>query len=157
MIGAVVGLVAGYFGGWTDALIGRVIDVVIAFPFLVLVIAIVAMLGPGLINLYIAITLVSWVLYARIVRGEALALRAARIHPGGARASAIGHVRIMFRHVLPNAIVPAIVFAMSDFVLDVRLGATLGFFGLGVQPPTPEWGADDRRDAATSCSPRRGS
>ena len=75
VIGTIVGLLAGYFGGITDAIIGRVIDVVIAFPFLVLVVAIVAMLGPGLVNLYIAITVVSWVLYARIVRGEVLALR----------------------------------------------------------------------------------
>ena len=75
IIGTFVGLIAGYVGGWTDTLISRVIDVVIAFPFLVLVIAIVAMLGPGLINLYIAVSLVSWVLYARIVRGETLALK----------------------------------------------------------------------------------
>ncbi len=140
-IGLVLGLLAAYFGGWVDALIGRLIDVVIAFPFLVLVIAIVAMLGPGLINLYIAISLVSWVLYARIVRvrGEVLALRS-REYVLAARSLGFGDVRIMFRHVLPNAIAPAFVFAMSDFALDVQLGATLTFFGLGVQAPTPEWG-----------------
>jgi len=139
VIGAVVGLLAGYFGGWTDTLIGRLIDVVIAFPFLVLVIAIVAMLGPGLINLYIAVTLVSWVLYARILRGETLALKC-REYVLAATSLGYSHLRVMFRHVLPNAIAPAIVFAMSDFALDVQLGATLSFFGLGVQPPTPEWG-----------------
>jgi peptide/nickel transport system permease protein len=138
-IGLVLGLLAAYFGGWVDALIGRLIDVVIAFPFLVLVIAIVAMLGPGLINLYIAISLVSWVLYARIVRGEVLALRS-REYVLAARSLGFGDARIMFRHVLPNAIAPAFVFAMSDFALDVQLGATLTFFGLGVQAPTPEWG-----------------
>jgi len=138
-IGLVVGLIAGYFGGWTDAVIGRVVDVVIAFPFLVLVIAIVAMLGPGLFNLYIALTLVSWVLYARIVRGETLALKR-REYVLAARNLGFGHSRIMFRHILPNAIAPAFVFAMSDFALDVQVGATLSFFGLGVQPPTPEWG-----------------
>jgi peptide/nickel transport system permease protein len=139
VIGSLVGLAAGYLGGWTDAVIGRVVDVVIAFPFLVLVIAIVAMLGPGLINLYIAVTLVSWVLYARILRGETLALKR-REYVLAARGLGYSSTRIMFRHVLPNAIAPAIVFAMSDFALDVQLGATLSFFGLGVQPPTPEWG-----------------
>jgi peptide/nickel transport system permease protein len=140
LIGTLVGLVVGYAGGWLDALVGTIVDIVIAFPFLVLVIAIVAMLGPGLINLYIAITLVSWVLYARIVRGEVLALRS-REYVLAARNLGFGPVRIMFGHVLPNAIAPAVVFAMSDFALNVQVGATLSFFGLGVQPPTPEWGA----------------
>ena len=139
MIGTVVGLIAGYFGGWSDAVIGRVVDVVIAFPFLVLVIAIVAMLGPGLVNLYIALTLVSWVLYARILRGETLALKQ-REYVLAARNLGYSDMRIMFRHILPNAIAPAFVFGMSDFALDVQIGATLSFFGLGVQPPTPEWG-----------------
>lgn len=139
VIGAVVGILAGFFGGWTDAVIGRIIDVVIAFPFLVLVIAIVAMLGPGLVNLYIAVTLVSWVLYARILRAETLALKR-REYVLAAQNLGYSSTRIMFRHILPNAIAPAIVFAMSDFALDVQLGATLSFFGLGVQPPTPEWG-----------------
>ena len=139
VIGVLVGLVAAYYGGWTDAIISRIIDVVIAFPFLVLVIAIVAMLGPGLINLYIAVTLVSWVLYARIVRGETLALKA-RPFVMSARGFGFSDLRIMFRHILPNAVAPAFVFGMSDFVLDVQLGATLSFFGLGVQAPTPEWG-----------------
>ena len=139
VIGSIVGLVAGYFGGWVDALVGRVIDVIIAFPFLVLVIAIVAMLGPGLINLYIALTVVSWVLYARIVRAETLALKQ-REYVLAARNLGFGHLRIMFRHILPNAIAPALVFGMSDFALDVQIGATLSFFGLGAQPPNPEWG-----------------
>ena len=139
VIGSVIGLFAGYFGSWADILIGRLIDIVIAFPFLVLVIAIVAMLGPGLVNLYIAVTLVSWVLYARILRGETLALKR-REYVLAATSLGFSHARIMFRHILPNAIAPAIVFAMSDFALDVQLGATLSFFGLGVQPPTPEWG-----------------
>lgn len=138
-IGTLVGLIAGYFGGLVDAGIGRVVDVVIAFPFLVLVIAIVAMLGPGLVNLYIAISAVSWVLYARIVRGETLALRQ-REYILAAEGLGFGHLRTMLRHILPNVLAPAFVFAMSDFVLDLQLGATLSFFGLGVQPPTPEWG-----------------
>lgn len=139
IIGSVVGLFAGYYGGWADSVIGRIIDVIIAFPFLVLVIAIVAMLGPGLMNLYIALTVVSWVLYARIIRAETIALKK-REYVLAARNLGFGHLRIMFRHILPNAIAPALVFAMSDFALDVQVGATLSFFGLGAQPPTPEWG-----------------
>ena len=139
IIGAVLGLFAGYYAGWPDAILGRIVDVVTAFPFLVLVLAIVAMLGPGLMNFYIAITLVSWVAYARIVRGEALSARG-RGYILAARSLGYGDVRIMFRHLLPNVMVPAFVFGMSDFVLDILAGASLGFFGLGVQPPTPEWG-----------------
>ncbi len=139
VMGAVIGLVAGFYAGWPDAILGRVIDVVTAFPFLVLVLAIVAMLGPGLVNFYIAISLVSWVAYARIVRGEALSARG-RGYILAARSLGYGDLRIMFRHLLPNVIVPALVFGMSDFVLDILAGASLGFFGLGVQPPTPEWG-----------------
>ena len=139
VIGAVLGLFAGYYAGWPDAILGRIVDVVTAFPFLVLVLAIVAMLGPGLMNFYIAITLVSWVAYARIVRGEALSARG-RGYILAARSLGYGDIRIMFRHLLPNVMVPAFVFGMSDFVLDILAGASLGFFGLGVQPPTPEWG-----------------
>ena len=139
IIGAVLGLFAGYYAGWPDAILGRIVDVVTAFPFLVLVLAIVAMLGPGLTNFYIAITLVSWVAYARIVRGEALSARG-RGYILAARSLGYGDLRIMFRHLLPNVMVPAFVFGMSDFVLDILAGASLGFFGLGVQPPTPEWG-----------------
>ena len=139
VMGAVVGLFAGYYAGWPDAILGRVIDVVTAFPFIVLVLAIVAMLGPGLTNFYIAISVVSWVAYARIVRGEALSARG-RGYILAAQSLGYGDIRIMFRHLLPNVIVPALVFGMSDFVLDILAGASLGFFGLGVQPPTPEWG-----------------
>ena len=139
IMGAVVGLFAGYYAGWADAILGRVIDVVTAFPFLVLVLAIVAMLGPGLRNFYIAISLVSWVAYARIVRGETLGVRG-RGYILAATSLGFSDARIMFRHLLPNVIVPALVFGMSDFVLDILAGASLGFFGLGVQPPTPEWG-----------------
>jgi peptide/nickel transport system permease protein len=139
VIGIIVGLIAGFRGGWIDAIIGRIIDVVVAFPFLVLVIAIVAMLGPGLVNFYIAVSLVSWVAYARIVRGETLVAKQ-REYVLSARALGYRDARIMFRHLLPNVVAPAFVFAMSDFVLDILAGASLGFFGLGVPTPTPEWG-----------------
>jgi len=139
IIGTVAGLFAGYYGRWLDTVIGRLIDVFTAFPFLILVIAIVAMLGPGLRNIYIAITIVSWVAYARIIRGETLSAKR-REYVLASRALGYSGPRIMFRHLLPNVIAPAFVFAMSDFVLDIVAGASLGFFGLGVQPPQPEWG-----------------
>jgi peptide/nickel transport system permease protein len=140
VVGTPIGLMAGYYGGWLDVVVGRIIDVFTAFPFLVLVIAIVAMLGPGLRNLYIAIALVSWVAYARIVRGQTLSAKN-KEYVLAARALGYSNARIMFRHLLPNVIAPAIVFSMSDFVLDMLAGASLGFFGLGVQPPGAEWGA----------------
>jgi peptide/nickel transport system permease protein len=152
VVGTVIGLLAGYYGRWLDVVIGRVVDIFTAFPFLVLVIAIVAMLGPGLRNLYIAIAIVSWVAYARIVRGETLSAKR-REYVLAARALGYSGPRIMFRHLLPNVIAPAFVFAMSDFVLDILAGASLGFFGLGVQPPTAEWGvmiADGRNFITTA-------
>ena len=139
IIGTTAGLFAGYYGRWLDTIIGRLIDIFTAFPFLILVIAIVAMLGPGLRNIYIAITIVSWVAYARIIRGETLSAKR-REYVLASRALGYSGPRIMFRHLLPNVIAAAFVFAMSDFVLDIVAGASLGFFGLGVQPPQPEWG-----------------
>jgi peptide/nickel transport system permease protein len=149
--GTAIGLVAGFYGGWIDAVIGRVIDVVVAFPFLILVIAIVAMLGPGLLNFYIAVSLVSWVAYARIIRAEVLSARG-REYVLAARMLGYSDTRIMFRHLLPNVVPAVFVFAMSDVVLDILTGASLGFFGLGVQPPTPEWGVmiADGRDFITT-------
>jgi peptide/nickel transport system permease protein len=149
--GTAIGLVAGFYGGWIDSVIGRVIDVVVAFPFLILVIAIVAMLGPGLLNFYIAVSLVSWVAYARIIRAEVLSARG-REYVLAARMLGYSDTRIMFRHLLPNVVPAVFVFAMSDVVLDILTGASLGFFGLGVQPPTPEWGVmiADGRDFITT-------
>ena len=139
LAGSLIGLVSGYRGGVVDAVVGRVIDVVVAFPFLVLVIAIVAVLGPGLASLFTAISLVSWVSYARIIRAETLVARGREYVLAG-RSLGYSDRRIMLRHILPNAIAPALVFAMSDFILDIVAGASLGFFGLGVPAPTPEWG-----------------
>ena len=118
----------------------RVVDVVFAFPFIVLVIGIVAMLGPGLRNLFVGIALVGWVSYARLVRGEILV---AKNQEYVLAAKTLGNPtsRIIGRHILPNVIAPAVVFAMSDAVLNILLGAALSFLGLGVQPPTPEWGS----------------
>jgi peptide/nickel transport system permease protein len=99
----------------------------------------VAMLGPGLRNLYIAIAVVSWVAYARIIRAETLSTKR-REYIRAAHGLGYRDLRILRRHLLPNVVAPALVFAMSDFILDILVGASLGFFGLGVQPPGAEWG-----------------
>lgn len=139
VVGVAVGLVVGFYGGWLDAVVGRIIDVVTAFPFLVLIIAVVAMLGPGLKNFFIAVSLVSWVSYARIVRGQVLTAKK-REYVLAARSLGYRDLRIIFRHLLPNVVAPAVVFASTDFVLDIVAGASLGFFGLGVPPSMAEWG-----------------
>jgi peptide/nickel transport system permease protein len=139
VIGVLIGLISGYRGGVIDAVVGRIVDIVTAFPFLVLVIAIVAMLGPGLSSFFIAVSLVSWVSYARIVRGQVLSIKQ-RDYVTAARSLGYSPARIALRHILPNALAPAIVFAASDFVLDIVAGAALGFFGLGASVSTPEWG-----------------
>jgi peptide/nickel transport system permease protein len=140
ILGTIIGLVAGYLGGRIDAVLMRILEVTVSFPYFVLVIAIVAVLGPGLTSYFISLTLVNWVSYARLVRSQALVLRGADFVLA-ARGMGFGHSRIMLFHILPNAIVPSIVFVMTDAVLAIVLGSSLGFLGLGVQPPTPEWGA----------------
>lgn len=139
VIGCLIGVAAGYFGGIADTLLMRLLDITISFPFFVLMIAIIAVLGPGLVSFFIAVSLVGWVSYARLIRSQALVLKHADFIVA-ARALGYGRVRIMARHLLPNAIVPAIVFAMSDIVLVVLLGSSLSYLGLGVQPPAAEWG-----------------
>jgi len=138
-LGTAAGAAAGYFGGLADTVTMRVIDVVLAFPFLVLMLAIMAILGPGLTSFYIAMALVGWVSYARLVRAQLLSLRHADFALA-ARSLGYGHGRIIFRHLLPNALVGSIVFAMSDAVLVLLNGAAVSYLGLGVQPPTAEWG-----------------
>lgn len=139
IIGIIIGVISGYFGGFIDSLLMRLLDIALAFPFIVLVLAIISVLGPGLINYYIALAIVSWVPYARLVRAEVLVLRKTEFIDA-ARVLGFSHLHIITRHVLPNAITPAIVFVMTDIVLTILLGSSLSFFGLGVQPPTPEWG-----------------
>jgi peptide/nickel transport system permease protein len=139
VIGTLAGLVAGYLGGWVDTGVNWLASVVVAFPFYVLIIALVFALGPGTRNIYIAITLVGWVSYARIVRGEALVAKR-REYVLAAHTGGLSSGRIMARHLLPNVITQAIVFSMSDIVLDILAIVTLGYLGLGVQPPTADWG-----------------
>jgi peptide/nickel transport system permease protein len=138
--GMLVGAVAGYFGGWIDTVLMRLVDVVIAFPFLVLVIAILAILGPGLKGLYIAVLAVGWSIYARLTRGEMLVLREQQFILA-AEALGFSRRRIILRHAMPNLLRPNLVFSMADFVLNILLAASLSFLGLGVQPPRAEWGA----------------
>ena len=140
ILGTLIGLVGGYLGGRMDSVLMRIFEVTVSFPYFVLVIAIVAVLGPGLRSYFISLTLVNWVSYARLVRSETLVLRNADFVLA-ARTMGFGPIRIMFRHVLPNSLVPSAVFVMTDAVLTIVLGSSLGFLGLGVQPPTPEWGA----------------
>ena len=104
-----------------------------------LIIAIVAVLGPGLMSFYIALALVGWVSYARLVRSRVIVLKHADFVMA-ARSLGFSGPRIVFRHILPNAIMPAIVFSVSDAVIDIVLGSSLSYLGLGIQPPTPEWG-----------------
>lgn len=139
LIGTTVGLVSGYLGGWVDTVLMRLVDILWAFPFYVLVIAIVGSLGPSVGNMYIAFTVVVWISFARIVRGEVLLVKRAE-YVQAAQVLGYSHLRIILRHVLPNVITPAIVFMMADVVLTILAVTSLGFLGLGIQPPTPEWG-----------------
>ena len=138
-IGMTIGLVAGYFGGWVDALAMRLVDVAVPFPFFVLVLAIVAVLGPGIENYFIALALVGWIGYARLARAEALVLRQSEFVLA-ARTMGFSHPYILARHVLPNALSPVRVYMMTDITLVILFGAALGFLGMGAPPPTPEWG-----------------
>jgi peptide/nickel transport system permease protein len=139
MIGTTIGAIAGYAGGWVDSVLMRVVDVVLAFPFLVLMLAIITILQPGLVSFYIAIALVGWVSYARLVRAQVLVLKTSDFVVA-ARSLGFGRFRILFRHILPNCIAGSIVFSMSDVVLVILTGSAISYIGLGVQPPTAEWG-----------------
>jgi len=139
VVGSFVGLMAGFFGGWADTILMRIVDVAFAFPFTVLVIAIIAILGTGAINVFIAIWAVGWVSYARIVRGETLVARRLE-YVEAAQVIGMSNLRVILRHITPNVITQAIVYSMSDAVLNILTAAGLSFLGLGVQPPHPEWG-----------------
>ena len=139
VFGTIVGLVAGYFGGWVDSLLMRIVDLFFAFPFLVLIIAIIAMLGPSIFNMFVAIWNTSWVSYARIMRAQTVVAKKQQ-YVLAARTLGYGRVRVMLRHILPNTASSVIIFSMVDAIGNIILAASLGFLGLGAQPPTPEWG-----------------
>lgn len=144
VIGGVVGLIAGMLGGWVDTVLMRGTEVFLALPSMLVAIAVVAALGPGLVNTFIAISVVWWPYYARIIRGEIRAL-AARPHIEAARMAGAGPLRIMVRHLLPGAIPTAVVTASLDIGNVVLVVAGLSFLGLGQPAPAPELGADTSR------------
>ncbi len=139
VFGTLVGAFVGYVGGFWEALFGRLVDATVTFPFLVLVIAIVSVLGPGLGNMYVAVGIVGWVFYARLVASE-IKVQKRLDYADAGRVMGYTPWRIVFRHLLPNAITPAIVYWMTDMALAILLGSSLGYLGLGAQPPTAEWG-----------------
>lgn len=140
LIGTVIGLVAGYVGGFVDGLVGRVVDILLSFPPFLLAMAVLGLVGPGLRNLVLALVAVSWAQYARIVRGTVLVERE-RDYVEAARAAGASAARIMRRHVLPNIVAPVIVFVTLDMGIVLLEISGLSFLGLGVKPPTAEWGS----------------
>jgi peptide/nickel transport system permease protein len=138
--GALVGALAGYRGGWVDTVVNRFVDTVVAFPFIVLILAIVTIEGPGLTGAYVGVFAVGWALYARLTRGEMLVERQ-REYILAAQTLGYSTTRIVLRHALPNVLRASIVFSMADIVLNILLLSSLSYLGLGVSPPTPEWGA----------------
>lgn len=140
LIGSTVGALAGYFGGWVDEAVMRFTDLVFAFPGIILALAITAALGPGLKNAVIAIVILSWPPYARLVRGQVLALRDAEFVVS-ARLRGASAARTVARDVAPNAVGPLLVLATVDVGEKILLLAAISFLGLGVQPPTADWGS----------------
>jgi peptide/nickel transport system permease protein len=140
IFGTTLGLITGWRGGAFDSFVMRIVDVVIAFPFYVLAIALVFVFGPGVKSIIVAITLVGWVAYCRIIRAAVLVTKELDfVH--AAKLSGLPVRRILRRHVLPNVISQAIVFSMSDIILSILAIVSLGYLGLGVPIPTAEWGS----------------
>lgn len=139
VVGTVVGLVSGYFGGWVDQVLMRITDIFLGFPPLVLALAIVAVMGPGITNISFAIIIVTWTEYARVVRATTLVLREQN-YVQAARALGASPVRILFREVLPNAFGPIIVLASLGLGTAIISESALSFLGFGLPPPTPTWG-----------------
>jgi peptide/nickel transport system permease protein len=138
-VGVPLGSIAGYDGGWIDEAIMRLVDILYAFPFLVLAIALIAVLGQGFWNMILAIVLVSWIGYARLIRGEILSVKENE-YVTAAKALGARDRSIIFRHIVPNAMAPVIVQATLGIGTIVLAAAALGFLGLGLEPGTPEWG-----------------
>jgi peptide/nickel transport system permease protein len=139
LVGIVFGAIAGYFGGWLDEVISRSIDVLLAFPGILLAIALVAVLGPSLRNVVMALSVIGWVGYARLVRGQVLRAREFEFVQA-ARALGAGTTRILFKHVVPTTLPAVMVQATLGMAGAILAEASLSFLGLGVQPPTPRWG-----------------
>lgn len=146
-LGLTLGLIAGYFGKWTDEIVMRLADVTLAFPTLLLLVAMVAALQPSLIVVFATIGVVGWAAMARLVRGQVLVVRELE-HIQAARALGAGSARVILRHVLPAVVAPVVIAATLGIAAAIMAEAALSFLGLGVQPPTPSWGAmiADARD-----------
>ncbi|HEU0165231.1 MAG TPA: ABC transporter permease [Thermomicrobiales bacterium] len=140
VIGVTIGLVSGYFGGWVDMILMRFTDVMLAFPGIMLALAIVSTLGPGLTNAIFAVALGAWPVFARVVRSSVLTVRESEYVLAG-RVLGATNMHMMVRGILPNVIAPIIVLASLEFPAAVLVAAALSFLGLGAQPPAPEWGA----------------
>lgn len=140
LIGVALGCLSGYYGGWLDTVVMRVSDIIQAFPFLILIIAVVAVLGTGLTSVYVAVALVAWVSYARLLRGEILVAKQQE-YVDAARSMGASDARVIGRHILPNVITSSLVFATTDIVLYIVLVTSLSYLGLAARPPSPEWGA----------------
>ena len=140
VFGLLVGTVAGYFGGWTDEILMRITDIFLAFPKLILALALVAVLGPGMENAILAIALTSWPPYARVARAETLTVRTSD-YIAAVRLQGAGPARIILGHVMPMCLPSVIIRVTLDMAGVILIAAGLGFLGLGVQPPLPEWGA----------------
>lgn len=139
IIGVTLGLISGYFGGWLDALIMRLVDITYSFPFLLFAIAIMTILGPGMINVFIAIGIINWAWFARVTRGSVLSAKEQE-YVLAAVAMGASPGRIMFKHIMPNVIAPVIVGAALNSGYAILAEAALSFLGIGVQPPYPSWG-----------------
>ena len=152
LIGVTLGLLAGFFGGRADALIMRIVDVFLAIPYILLAMGVVFALGPSLLNVILVMGATRWVQFARIVRADVLSIRE-REFVVGARARGNRALRLLLRHVLPNALTPIIVVATLELAFMIIYESALSFLGLGVQPPTPTWGwmlSDGRNYVATA-------
>jgi peptide/nickel transport system permease protein len=139
-IGSVLGAISGFFGGWIDSVIMRLVDVTLAFPPVLLAMAVAASLGPGLQNAAVAVVAVWWPVYARLMRGQVLDVKS-RDHVEAARAGGATSYRLLTKHILPLSWTPTIISATMDFGQVVLLAASLSFIGLGARPPSPEWGS----------------
>jgi peptide/nickel transport system permease protein len=139
-IGVVIGALAGYYGGWLDSIIARIADTMIAFPFMVLVIAVIAIVGPGVKGVLIGVPVVAWALYARLARSEMLVLRE---QPFMLATTALGYSsrRAIFRHAVPNLLRACLIYSTLDMVVNLLLLASLAYLGLGAQPPNAELGS----------------
>jgi peptide/nickel transport system permease protein len=138
--GVFIGTVCGYLGGRLDSIVMRIVDVVLAFPFYVLIIALVFFVGVGTHGIYIAFALTDWVVYARMTRSGTMVARSLD-WVAAAEGGGLSRARVLWRHILPNTVTQAIVYSMSDIVIVILAVVTLGYLGLGIQPPAPDWGS----------------